>query len=182
MAWKALAIGLALGILFTLLMAVAVSLTVIYTGAYNVAASERHLAVVRWALDTSLRRSVAARAQDAPIPDAISPSVLAEGAQKYAATCAQCHGAPGADRAHWVRGLRPMPPELADAASEWEPREVFWIVKHGIKLSGMPAFGLEHDDEELWGITEFVMRLPGMTPEDYRALVGDSQGHAEEAH
>lgn len=72
--------------------------------------------------------------------------------------------------------MRPMPPHLTEAAAHWEPKEVFWVVKHGIKMWGMPAFGPAHDDEALWGLVAFVKQLPGMTPEAYEAATGGG-GH-----
>jgi len=60
---------------------------------------------------------------------------------------------------------------------EWGANEVFWIAKHGIKMSGMPSFGRTHDDETLWNITAFAMRLPGMTQEEYDSYGGHQQRH-----
>lgn len=175
-----LSVGIALGVVATLLVGVAVWLVVVYTGAYNVAATDRHADVARWTLDTTMHRSVSRRADDLVEPDAVSAELVAAGAETYASTCAHCHGAPGAERAHWAGTMRPMPPHLTEAAAEWEAREVFWIVKHGIKMSGMPAFGPAHDDEALWGLAAFVKRLPGMTPDDYRAATGGG-GHGHDA-
>jgi len=49
--------------------------------------------------------------------------------------------------------------------------EIYWIVKHGIKLTGMPAFGPTHDENELWGLVAIVKEIPRMSPEQYRQLV-----------
>lgn len=78
------------------------------------------------------------------------------------------------DREKWADGMRPRPDGVGGAAAEWEPGEVYWIVKHGIKMTGMPAFGPSHDEETLRGIVAFVKELPAMTPERYAALGGDS--------
>ena len=168
--------GMVIGILGTILVAVAVWLVVVYTGAYNVAATDRHADIVRWTFETTMHHSVSSRAEEVAAPEVVSAELVAAGAETYASTCAHCHGAPGSDRAHWASNMRPMPPELVEAAAEWQPEEIFWIVKHGIKMSGMPAFQPEHSDEEIWGIAAFVNQLPGMTPEDYRAATGGG-GH-----
>lgn len=165
-----LAIGFVGGIVGTLLVAIAVWLTVVYTGAYNVAASDQHADTVRWTLDTTMRRSVASRAGGVELPDDPSGELVAEGAGHYAESCAHCHGAPGQEPAEWSRGMRPEPPHLTEAAAEWSPEEIHWIVSNGIKMSGMPAFGSQHAPEEILALTAFVSALPGLTAADYAAL------------
>ncbi|WAP71427.1 c-type cytochrome [Jiella pelagia] len=172
--------GLALGIVGTLLIAVAVWLTVAYTGAYNVAASDQHADVVRWTLDTTMRRSVASRAGGVELPENVSENLLAEGAGHYSESCAHCHGAPGSEPAEWSRGMRPEPPHLVEAASEWTPEEIHWIVSNGIKMSGMPAFGKSHSPEAIVALTAFVSALPGLTADDYARLSGSAEDHAEQ--
>lgn len=174
--------GLALGIIGTLLLAVAVWLTVAYTGAYNVAASDEHADAVRWTLDTTMHRSVANRAGDIGLPEQPSEEIIAQGAGHYAESCGYCHGSPGAEPAEWSRGMRPEPPHLTEAATEWTPEEIHWIVSNGIKMSGMPAFGSHHSPEEILALTAFVSALPGLTADDYAALVrsGEPASEAEE--
>lgn len=174
---KGFAIGAGLGVVATILIAIAAGLSVVYTGAYDVAATDRHFDPVRWAFDTTMHRSVAGRADDIEEPEEVGSELVMSGAETYGSTCVHCHGGPGVEQADWATNMRPMPPELAEAAAEWEPREVFWIVKNGIKMTGMPAFGPEHDDEALWGVVAFAKQLPGMTPEDFERLTGGSDGH-----
>ena len=154
-------------------------LTVTYTGAYNVAASDRHADAVRWTLDTTMHRSVSSRAEEIDLPEVVPAELVAEGAGHYSETCVHCHGAPGVEPAEWSRGMRPEPPHLVEAAAEWEPEEIYWIANNGIKMSGMPAFGAHHGPEELLAITAFVSQLPGLSPEVYAALTGGSGGHGE---
>jgi mono/diheme cytochrome c family protein len=66
--------------------------------------------------------------------------------------------------------MRPEPPHLTEAASEWSAEEIYWIVEKGVKMSGMPAFGERHEPKGITALTAFVTRLPGLSPEDYRAL------------
>ena len=173
-------IGAALGVVATLLVAVVVWLTVAYTGAYNVAATDMHADAVRWTLNTTMHRSVSSRAEDIDLPEPVSEEMMAEGAEHYAGTCEQCHGGPGVEPAEWSRGMRPEPPHLVEAAAEWEPEEIYWIVENGIKMSGMPAFGTHHGPEELLAITAFVSQLPGLSPEDYAAMTGGGDGPTSE--
>jgi mono/diheme cytochrome c family protein len=171
------AIAFLAGAVVTVLVAIAVWLVVVYTGAYNVAASDRHADPVRWTLDTVMHRSVASRADAAGLPDDPSRELLSAGAAHYEESCAHCHGAPGQDPARWSRGMRPEPPHLAEAATHWSPAEIHWIVTNGTRMSGMPAFGEHHDAEEIVALTAFVSALPGLTSEDYAALTGANSAH-----
>ncbi|WP_202913494.1 c-type cytochrome [Acuticoccus sediminis] len=140
---------------------------IVYTGAYNVAASDEHADFIRWAFSTTMHSSVERRADGIAAPESFSDDMIAAGASRYKAMCAHCHAGPGVERADWAEGMRPQPPHLIEAAAEWEAREIYWIVANGIKMSGMPAFAASHDPEELWSLVAFVDRLPGMTAEDY---------------
>lgn len=162
--------GMLFGALGLLILLVLAGLAVVYTGAYNVAASEQHLSITRWAFDTTMHSSVRQRAGDVRRAEALAPSMVAAGAGEYKAMCQRCHGGPGVERDKWADGMRPRPPHLAEAAAKWEAHEVFWIAKHGIKMTGMPAFGISHDDAAIWNIVAFVKALPAMTPERYAAL------------
>lgn len=173
-------LGVFSGVLGTILVAIAVWLTVVYTGAYNVAASDQHFDAVRWSFDTTMRRSVASRAGGADLPQNPSENLVAEGAGYYAESCAQCHGGPGKDPTEWSRGMRPEPPHLTEAATEWTGEEIHWIVTNGIKMTGMPAFGGRHSSEEITAIAAFVSALPGLTADDYTRLTESAQGPAEE--
>lgn len=147
---KAFGFGLATGILAVLLLFALVGLIIVYTGAYNVAATEEHSSLGRWAFDTTFHRSVKSRAADIEPPKNLT-AMIEQGATEYKAMCQHCHGGPGVEREKWANGMRPRPPHLTDEAPEWEAKELFWLIKHGAKMTGMPAFGPTHDDETLWG-------------------------------
>jgi mono/diheme cytochrome c family protein len=167
---------MAAGVLAVVVLLGAAGLIVVYSGAYNVAATEDHTSFFRWAFDTTFHKSVEHRAQEPKEPVAITQELLTAGAKDYKSMCQHCHAGPGAERASWASGMRPRPPHLAEAAAHWKLSEVFWIAKHGVRMTGMPAFGPTHDDHTLWGIAALVKRLPAMTPEEYAAL-GDAAGH-----
>lgn len=180
--WK----GIGIGVAGTILVAVLLWMAMAYSGVYNVSAADQHADVVRWTLDTAMHRSVEARADEIVAPENISQEMIADGASHYAEACVHCHGAPGEERAQWALGMRPMPPELTEAAAEWELVEIQWIVTNGLKMTGMPAFGEHHSTEEIATIAAFVNELPGLTPEDYASLRGTSQadhggGHRDAA-
>ena len=159
-----------------LLLIPGIGLLVVLTGSYDVAATRGHAPVVRWAVDTTMRNSVEGQAAELQPPAPITREMLVAGAHEYAEMCAHCHAAPGRERSGWAQGMRPQPPHLTRAAREWRPREIFWIVKHGIKMTGMPAFGPTHEDEALWNVAAFVSQLPGMTAEQYAALEAEGAG------
>lgn len=166
-------LGALIGAVGLFVLAGIAGLVVVYSGAYNVAATEEHASFTRWAFDTSFRNSVESRAGGVLVPEQISAEMLATGAAEYKEYCQHCHSGPGVERAEWANGMRPRPPHLAEAAAEWEIEEVYWLVSHGVKMTGMPAFGPSHDAETIWGIAAFVKELPAMTPEAYAEAGGE---------
>jgi Cytochrome C oxidase, cbb3-type, subunit III len=155
---------------------------VIYAGIYDVSATEPHSPVTSWLLETARTRSVKAHATGIQVPPGLDdrPKILI-GVEHYAAHCAVCHGAPGVPKGDIARGLYPPPPDLAKAAPLYSPAELFWIVKHGIKMTGMPAWS-DHSDEELWATVGFLEKLPGMSEQDYASLVLASMLHGGHHH
>ena len=172
--------GVIVGAVGMLLLLVLISLGVILTGGYNVAATDRHNPIIGWALSNTMENLVRNRALDGPAAPEFTLAMVKAGAGEYKAMCAHCHGGVGESRAEWARTMRPKPPALAHAATEWSPREIFWLVKHGVKMSGMPAFGPTHDDRTIWSIAAFVKQMPKMTEAQYAAY--DRGGHEEHAH
>lgn len=159
-----------LGAALTLVVLAAGLLGYVLVGGYDVAATEPHTGIGEWVLETTMERSIRARASDIRVPEPDS-ALMSEAFLHFHEMCVVCHGAPGIEQGEIGRGMMPNPPELSDEAEEWSPAELFWITKHGIKLAGMPAFGPTHSDEQLWGIVHFVRRLPDMTPAEYREWV-----------
>lgn len=144
---------------------------VIYGGLFNVAADVPHSNAVYWLLEMARERSIAVRATAIGVPDDLAdPKRIVSGAGQYAEMCAACHLAPGMTRTEIARGLYPRAPELR-RGSDLTAAEQFWVIKHGIKMTGMPAWGLTHDDDILWDIVAFLRKLPELNPEQYRELV-----------
>ncbi len=177
---RGLGLGIVAGALGVLAVLGVAGLITVYTGLYNIAATEEHMSFTRWAFDTTFHNSVARHADGIVAPASFSPDQLAQGAIAYKSMCQQCHAGPGVERDKWANGMRPRPPHLAEAAAGWSPQEVFWIVKHGVKMSGMPAFGPSHDDQAIWNIAAFVKELPAMTPEEYKTIGGSEGGGSGE--
>jgi mono/diheme cytochrome c family protein len=162
--------GIGVGIASTLAVIAGALLLFIYSGEYNVAATQPHYVPVRWALNTTMVNSVRDHAEHVEVPSLGDSSLIRQGFSRFEQMCVMCHGAPGVPRGAVGKGLRPVPPELAEAVPRWTPAELFWIVKHGIKMTGMPAWGVTHEDQKLWAIVAFLRVLPETSPAEYQAL------------
>jgi mono/diheme cytochrome c family protein len=142
-----------------------------FGGFYNVAASEDDPQVVAWALpkvrDASIDRHSAGLTPPMSLDD---QAIIQAGARAFGQRgCVNCHGAPGVEWAKFSEGLHPDPPDLKEVADD-EPRIIFWAIKNGINMTGMPSFGkIGVDDKEIWSIVAFVKKWSSVTPEDYKA-------------
>jgi mono/diheme cytochrome c family protein len=142
-----------------------------YSGSYDVAATMPHTEFVRWSLDHIQMSSVRAHAESvSPAPD-LATVDLTDGLEHYHAMCVTCHGAPGVQPSAIGKGLNPTPPDLSESAEELSEEELFWIAKNGIKMTGMPAFGPTHQDEDIWEMVGFLKKLPGLSPEAYEDML-----------
>lgn len=157
--------------LFVLLIIAVVGLGVyVYSGAYNIGADVPHTRFVYWLMSTLRDRSIEVHAEGIRVPaDLSDPKVILKGAGQYAAMCTGCHLAPGMKDSEIRPGLYPEPPNLSKV--QVDPREAFWVIKHGIKMSAMPAWGKTHDDATIWSMVAFLQKLPTLTPEQYKAMV-----------
>ncbi len=161
----------------------AAGLAYVYFGIFNVAADEPHSALVYSVMDTVRSRSIAARARDIQVPALEDAKLIETGARHYAEMCSDCHLAPGKSESEIRAGLYPQPPDLTRHLHA-NPAEAFWVIKHGIKMSGMPAWGATHDDSSIWGLVAFLQKLPETTPGQYRKLLSrkvESHQHHEHA-
>lgn len=173
---------LALSALLIVVLAAAGGVGFVYSGLYDVAATTPHWPATTWLLKMARSRSIASRAADivAP-PDFDDPAKVGAGVSHFAAHCAICHGAPGVPRGEIAKGLYPSPPDLSGAAAEYSAAELFWILKHGIKMSGMPAWS-DHSDAELWATVAFLEKLPKMTEAEYAQLLMAGFAHGGHHH
>lgn len=117
-----------------------------------------------------MRRAVARRAGAIPAPAPGTPAQLDRGLALFRAHCVVCHGAPGIAPQSFALGMMPLPAPLVQTGREWRPAEIFWVVKHGLKMTGMPAWEFRMTDEEIWAVVAFVGELPRLSPSDYRRL------------
>lgn len=152
----------------------------IYSGVFNVAATEPHWGVTTWVLETARKRSIQAHAAGLVTPAGYDePAKLAGAVGHFSEHCAVCHGGPGTKPGIIADGMYPQPPNLTNVASRYSQGELFWILKNGIKMSAMPSMASDGDDM-LWATVAFLEKLPTMSDEDYNDLWMQSQ--AEGAH
>ena len=171
-----------------LIIAVAIGLVAIigfaYSGIYDVSAGSSHSGIANWLLSTTSHASVKRQAKAIEVPDLNDDSLALAGVNDFDEMCAGCHGAPGREPGAMGQGLNPSPPDLAEAALEMSPAELFWVTKHGIKMTGMPAWGVTHDDDAIWPVVAFLMKLPELDAAKYEDQLAHAKGmghHADDS-
>jgi len=141
-----------------------------WSGLYSVAASRGHWPGFSLILEFGMRSSVRTHALGIEIPNLEVPALIERGAGHFQGGCAPCHGAPGQPASPIVRAMLPVPPDLGATVPTWKANELFWIVKHGLKYTGMPAWAAQQRDDEVWAVVAFLQRLPQTSTAEYRAL------------
>ncbi len=139
-------------------------------GFYSVAGTAKDPGLVAWALVHVREASIARHANDTPPTNLADPATVQAGAREFAKYgCTNCHGGPGVKWAKFSEGLHPDPPDLKDVVND-PPAELFWVIKNGINMTGMPSFALAGvKDDDLWKIVAFLKKLPGISETDYKA-------------
>jgi len=158
-----------------LVVAMLAGVATVYGGFYDFSADAPHWEPVGRVIAVARTRAVAVRSQGVAVP-AFRPDMLADGASDYDAMCTSCHLAPGMEENEMRPGLYPAPPRFERFAA-LSAAEQFWVIKHGVKMSGMPAWGRTHSDAEIWNMVAFLQKLPGMTPAAYKGMTKLAEGH-----
>jgi len=171
-----------LGVLVTLVAGVGVGALFVYSGRFDISADTPHSPLVHRLIETTREQAIERRARDVTVPVNLSDAErVRRGAGNYAAMCVECHLAPGKANSEIRMGLYPAPPDLSQPAKTQNDvaARQFWIIKHGIKATGMPAWskgGIE--DEAIWEMVAFLQQMPALTEDQYGALVKSSAGHS----
>jgi ketosteroid isomerase-like protein/mono/diheme cytochrome c family protein len=163
----------------------------VYSGIYNVGADDPHTRPMFALMQTVRSRSIHARSKDISLPKLDDEQLILKGAGQYAAMCTGCHLKPGMTDSEIRSGLYPQPPNLSQ--QRVDPQDAFWVIKHGLKMSAMPAWGLTHDDDTIWSMVAFLQKLPDLTPAQYQDVVakappdedmdmGEEGGHHHHHH
>ena len=142
-----------------------------FGGFYSVAGTSEDPAIVHWALVQVRTASIVRHARDPQPASFDEPANVQAGARKFAEHgCAACHGAPGVNWAKFSEGMHPDPPDLKEVVNERTPAQLFWVIKNGINMTGMPSFALAGaKDDDIWQIVAFLKKLPNVSEADYKA-------------
>lgn len=147
------------------------------SGIIAIKASSGHFAITAWFLEFSMARSVSTHSMGISAPPLDDPALVVKGAGHYETGCRPCHGGVSDVHPRIPQAMTPHPPMLPDAVPEWDAEELFYIVKHGVKFTGMPAFPALERDDEVWAVVAFLLRLPEMSVTEYQRLVyGETLG------
>src|SRR5438477_11136344 len=146
------------------------ALVFFFGGFFNVAATNPEPAPVSWALIKVRTAAIDRHATDQPPAGYDAQPQVEAGAKAYTARgCINCHGGPGVEWQKFSEGLRPDPPDLKEIVPHREPRQLFWVVKNGINMTGMPSFGATGmADPEIWSVVAFLKKLPEVKEEDFK--------------
>jgi mono/diheme cytochrome c family protein len=148
-----------------------------YSGIFNFAADDPHWGLTQRFIEMARDRSIASHSKDVSVPANIADAkLIASGASEFAEMCTGCHLAPGMKDTEMRAGLYPQPPNLTEPAARRSPGQQFWIIKHGLKMTGMPAWGVTHDDERIWSMVAFVQKLPGLSSAAYQEMIEAGEG------
>ncbi|MDP4285722.1 MAG: cytochrome c [Bacteroidota bacterium] len=161
-----------LTVIITLVIIIASFTVYIYSGTYNVSQMVPHNALTKWIIRTTKHHSINKRLKNIKVPPMNDTAMLAEGFGHYNEMCVSCHGGPGIDPGELAEGLYPKPPKFYKSDDMPDTDEAFWIIKNGIKMTGMPAYGPTHSDYKIWAITDFLLnKMNKMTPEEYQEWI-----------
>lgn len=149
----------------------ALAAAVVASGVVSVSASGGHWAITERLLDFAMERSVATHSRSIEVPPLGDAALIRRGAVHYELGCRVCHGSPLEPGSRVARSMLPRPPMLEHEVSEWSAAELFYIVKHGIKFTGMPAWPSRVRDDEVWAVVAFLEVLPRLDARSYRALI-----------
>lgn len=153
-----------------------IGLIVLRGGFYNISATESHYPLIYTVFEEGLQYSIQNHASDIAVPALGAPEQLLRGAALYRDNCLQCHGGPGVAPSKHGMSMQPVPGPLVDADINWETRELYWITRHGIKMSGMPAWEYHLSDSDLWAVVAFVAAMPVMAPADFKGMTAEQAG------
>ena len=164
----------------TLVLLVGIGFIYIYSGSYNIAATDPHTSLGNWLFSTVKVQSIQRHAE--PASWTADSAMVQAGSRRFKEMCVICHGAPGVEAAWIGKGLRPNPPKLSKAVKKYSQGELTWIVRHGIKMAGMPALDPTHSEEAIRSVVAFIQQLPEMSPQEYQMMTKTDTAQAGSVH
>ena len=140
------------------------------SGIMPIKASSGHWAITAWLLNFTMRRSVITHSLGIDVPKLDDPALVVKGATHYEFGCRPCHGGPHLPQPVIAGHMTPHPPPLPPEIPKWQSEELFYIVKHGVKFTGMPAWPAQQRDDEVWAVVAFLLKLPNLSADEYHKL------------
>lgn len=177
--WRPYLAALAIFTIVGLVFGVFAAFLVIYSGAFNVAATVKDSAPLEWVLITTREASIQRHARGIEVPPLDGAQQVQRGFRFFRQQCEMCHAMPGREPTPMSQGLNPQAPPLVGLASEMTDAELFWVTKNGIRFTGMPAWASSHNDRDLWNAVAFMRASASMRAADYQALEQRSSGATE---
>lgn len=174
--WRQGIVRAAANLVLPVLLAALVGAMVVASGVVPIKASSGHWPITAWFLNFSMQRSVSTHALPLEPPPLDEERLILLGAGHFETGCQPCHGRPGQTVGPIAAAMTPTPPRLSEAVANWDDEELFYIVKHGVKFTGMPAWPTQHRDDEVWAVSAFLRTLPTVDAEKYQRLVHGSEG------
>ncbi len=157
-----------------LLIAVLIVVAMLYyfLGLYNISATKPHLGIANTVFHMIAERSIQRNSASLEIPyDVDDEDIYVEGFKEYEQMCVKCHGAPGVEPSPTGKGLFPKPPRFpGEGFDEYSLKDIFWVTKNGVKMTGMPAYGSTHEDETIWAVAIFLDRSRDLSEAEYKKL------------
>lgn len=161
-------------VLGTLFVLIGAAMGFALSGIYNVSARVTHFALTSMLLETVREHSITSHSSQIKLPP-LTSELAQKGAMHFDGTCVKCHGAPGQPQEEFAQGLYPAPPSLETVMNELSKEEIFWVINNGLKMTGMPAFGINHEREEIVGMTAFIEKLSTLDDQQYRKFVEETR-------
>lgn len=177
MSWRRIALYIGAFLIF----AAVGGFLVVASGIVPIKASSGHWAVTQWFLNFSSERSIATHSRRIAVPSLDKPGLALKGAATYDLNCRGCHGSPSLQDPRVAAAMIPDPPYLPTVVSDWKDAELFYVVKHGIKFTGMPAWPAQQRDDEVWAMVAFLRSFPDLDAEEYGRLVSGEPDASREA-
>ena len=140
------------------------------SGIMPIKASSGHWPITAWLLNFTMRRSVITHSLGMNAPKLDDAALVAKGATHYEFGCRPCHGGPHLPQPVIAGHMTPHPPHLPPEIPKWESEELFYIVKHGVKFTGMPAWPAQQRDDEVWAVVAFLLKMPKLTAHEYQKV------------
>lgn len=169
-------------VVLLLLTMAAVCALYLRSDAFDIAATAEHGPMTDRLFRTVRRHAVTRGAGGVETPERVplEGGTLTATVLAYDDMCAMCHAPPGRGATVFARGMNPTPPDLARAAERRSPEQLFWVIKNGIRMTGMPAWGVTHADDDLWRLVALVQGFPAMSGEDYERLLAEARAAGTE--